>query len=235
MNLKKSELYAYIGTAISVIIIVLIMIFVFLPGLQHNEDDGVMISFGESFDGGGTSLSTNQKAETAIPQKSEVKEDVITQKDKSASVQNQKNQNKPTQSQSDKKQKQDKEMAQKIDNLVGGSFGSSNNAGSGQTSGNQVAGNPVGKGNEGGHSWAVDGRNLLGTMPSPSYNQNVEGYITVSFIVDESGKVTKASITRSTISDQSLREAAMGAALRTRFSSGTSQQPGTITYNFKLK
>jgi len=232
--MKKSELYAYIGTAISVIIIILILVLVVLPGLKREDDGGVMISFGESFDGGGSSTASTQQAEAVTPSKSDIKEDIITQKDNSATVKNDPKPTKPTQSQSDEKQKQEKETAQKIDNLVGGSFGSSGDTGSGQTANDATAGNPVGSGTAGGHSWSVDGRNLLGTMPTPSYNKNVEGFITVSIVVDETGNVTNATITRSTISDQSLRDAAINAALRTKFSSGKGKQKGTITYNFKL-
>ncbi len=238
--MKQSELYAYIGTAISAIIILLILLFVFLPSLKVEGDDGMMISFGEVFDGGGsiTENSQEQSTPTNTP-KTDVKDDILTQEDESVAIPDTKKPDpKPSKEEEKRKQEEERrrkeeEAAKKIAQETSDAFSAFK--GSGQTTGDETAGNPVGSGTAGGHSWSLDGRNLLGTMPTPSYNQNVEGYITVEITVDASGTVQNARIMRATISDQSIRDAAISAAKRTQFSSGTGRTTGSITYNFKLR
>lgn len=233
--MKKSELYAYIGTAISGIIILLILFFVMLPGLKNLEDGGVMISFGEAFDGGGAVETPSQSAKPTSPPKAEVKEELLTQKDKSVAIPETKKKPETTPTKTDNRQQKEQQASQRAEDLIGGSFGSGTGTGSGQTTGNETAGNPVGSGTSGGNSWSLSGRNLLGTMPTPAYNQNVEGFLTVAIRVDAAGNVIDASISRGNISESTLREEALKAARRTKFSSGSGISTGTITYNFKLR
>lgn len=234
--MRKSELYGYIGTVVSGIIILLILFFVILPGLKTAEDDGIMISFGDAVEGGGNTDATTQMMipEASAP-RAQIKEELITQTEKSVAINETRKKNEPTQSNADERYRKEQQASQQADELIGGSFGNSTNAGSGSTSGAQSAGNPVGSGTSGGNSWSLNGRNLLGTIPTPAYNQNVEGYITVDIRVDASGNVISTSVKKATISDPSLRNAALTAAKRTRFSSGSGTAVGTITYNFKLR
>jgi TonB family protein len=234
-KMKKSELYAYIGTAISGIIILLILFFVMLPGLKKTEDGGIMISFGETFDGGGTVETPSQSVKQSSPPKAEIKEELLTQKDKSVAIPETKKKPDTRPSQTDDRLKKEQQASQQAEDLIGGSFGSGTGTGSGQTTGQETAGNPVGSGTSGGNTWSLSGRNLLGTIPTPAYNQNIEGYITVEIRVDANGNVTSARVSKATISDQTLRNAAENAAKRTKFSSGNGISTGTITYNFKLK
>lgn len=233
--MKKSELYAYIGTAISGIIILLILFFVMLPGLKNTEDGGIMISFGDAFDGGGAVGTPSQSAKQSSPPKAEVKEELLTQKDKSVAIPETKKKPDTRPSQTDDRLKKEQQASQQAEDLIGGTFGSGTGTGSGQTTGSETAGNPVGSGTSGGNSWSLSGRNLLGTMPTPAYNQNIEGSLTVAIRVDAAGNVIDASISRGNISDASLRQEAIRAARRTRFSSGSGISTGTITYNFKLR
>lgn len=233
--MKKSELYGYIGTAVTAIIILLLLFFILLPGLKTYEDDGVMISFGEAFEGGGAVQTPSQTAVQATTPKTEVKEELLTQKDKSVAITDTKKKPETTQTRSEDRLQKEQQATQRADDLIGGSFGSSSSSGSGQTSGEVSAGNPVGSGTEGGNSWSLSGRNLLGNMPTPNYNQNVEGFLTVEIRVDASGNVISALVMRGTISNQTLRDEAVKAARRTRFSTGTGTVTGTITYNFKLR
>jgi TonB family protein len=233
--MKKSELYGYIGTVISGIIILLLLFFVLLPGLKNIEDDGVMISFGDAFDGAGSSEKpADQNPQTSSP-KSEVKEEMITQTEKSVVINNTKKPKETTQPKADDRLVKEQQASQQADDLIGGSFGSGGTTGSGNTEGNQTTGNPVGSGSSGGNSWSLNGRNLLGKMPTPDYNQNVEGFVIVEIKVDASGTVISASVAKYTVSDPSLRNAAVNAAKRTRFSSGSGTVVGSIKYNFKLR
>ncbi len=108
-------------------------------------------------------------------------------------------------------------------------------SGVGQSAGSGTAGNPAGKGSSGGNSWSLNGRDLKGSLYKPSYNSNEEGKVVVSIRVNENGDVVAASIASgTTISDSDLRNAAINAAKKTKFTSGTNVVIGTITYNFKL-
>ena len=108
--------------------------------------------------------------------------------------------------------------------------------GQGQTKGETQQGNPAGQGSQGGHSWSLSGRDLIGSLAQPSYQGNEEGRIVVEIRVDASGKVESASVSSkgTNITNQALRTAAVNAALKNKFSAGTGVAMGTITYNFRL-
>lgn len=231
--MKKSELYAYIGTAISGIIILLILFFVMLPGLKKTEDGGIMISFGETFDGGGAVETPSQSAKQSSPPKAEIKEELLTQKDKSVAIPETKKKPDTRPSQTDDRLKKEQQASQ-IEDLVGRSMNSEKGAGSGQTTGSQTAGNPVGRGTSDGNDWSLYGRDLLGRIPTPNYTQKQEGYITVEILVDANGNVTSTRVIKTTISDHTLLDATKNAAMKTKFSSGNGFSKGTITYKFNL-
>lgn len=235
-KIKKSELYACIGTAVSGIIMLLILFFVMLPGLKNKEDEGIMISFGNFAEGSGATETENQHSSQSATPKSETKEVLLTQQDKSVIIpQETKKKPKKKPVQENDRLKKEQEAIQQADKLIGSSFGTGNNSRSGHTTGEETAGNPVGKGTEGGNSWSLYGRELLGTMPIPEYNQDTEGYLMIEIRVDADGNVTYANVRKGTISIPSLREAALNAARKTRFSSGNGTVTGTITYKFKIK
>lgn len=107
--------------------------------------------------------------------------------------------------------------------------------GQGQTTGEAQQGNPAGQGSQGGHSWSLSGRDLLGKLAQPSYQGNEEGRIVVEIRVDASGVVVSAAIAKgTTITDATLRNSAINAAKKNKFSAGGGVAIGTITYNFRL-
>lgn len=238
--MKRSEIYAYTGTAITAVVILLILLLVVMPGLQSvQEDDGVMISFGEAFDGGGMAATPSTNVTSASIPVQAKDEKLITQTDPSVSLTETQKKKEATQSTTRNTREQlqrEQEALQKADDLIGGSFGSSTTSGSGRTSSDDTAGNPVGSGSSGGNSWSLSGRNLLGTIPTPRYDQNDDGIVTVEIRVNASGEVIAASVSRpTTTTNPTLRQASINAARKTRFSSGDGISVGTITYNFKLK
>ncbi|MEA4937775.1 MAG: TonB family protein [Paludibacter sp.] len=233
--MKKSELYGCVGSVISGIVILLLLFFVFLPGLQTAEEEGILISFGDASDGAGSIATTARPSSQISPAKSEVKEELISQTEKSVVLNNTKKTTKNTQSEAESRYKNEQIASRQADDLIGGSFGTSSNEGSGATGGDNIAGNPVGRGNSGGNFWSLNGRSLLGSIPIPKYNLNEEGFITVEIQVNASGNVTGASVKKATMSDRSLRNAAVAAAKEARFTSGSGVAVGTITYYFKLK
>lgn len=248
--MKKSELYGFTGTAIAAIIVLLLLWLIVLPGLPSPEEEGIMVSFGNATDGGGNSAIAQpaSQPEVTTPTKTvtrSTKDDVITQKDNSAVLADQKKKkeaeaNKKAQEEKNKKIAEQKKKEQNAINnansTMSGLFGNNNGSGTGNTSGNAQQGNPLGSGTSGGNSWSLNGRSLNGKLVSPSYDNDVEGKVTVNIRVDENGHVISASVgSPTTISDSATRNAALTAAKSTRFTSGGSIAAGTITYNFKLK
>ncbi len=250
--MKKSEKYAYIGTAISALIILLILFLVFLPGLKNEEEEGVMISFGELADGVGNQQTENTPvAESPPPVREKEKSDeLITQKDKSVVIPDAKtkpqtakptepvtpprNDPKPEPSR-DEQLRKELQASRQADDLIGGSFGAGANTGSGSTQSPNTAGNPVGQGISGGNSWSLRGRNISGELVKPEYTEDQSGEITLRIRVEKSGKVTSAVFYKGKGATNELIRAARQAALSTRFTQGEEVVEGTITYNFNLK
>ncbi len=237
--MKRSEIFAYTGTTAFTLIVLLILLLVTMPGMNVlPEDDGVMISFGESADGGGMAPTASQNvASASVPVPSE-EDKLLTQTDPSVSMTESKKTNdtpQPTKTDSREQKRREQEALQKADDLIGGSFGSSQSSGSGRSSSDQTAGNPVGSGTSGGNSWSLNGRDLKGSMPAPKYEENDQGTITVEIRVDASGSVVGAKVIRYDIATRSLHQASVKAALQTRFSSGEGVAVGTITYKFNLR
>lgn len=239
-----------VGSAILTGLLLLLLFLIVMPGIKMPEDEGIMVSFGDAVDGAGmveTPTSPPTEAATlpaATPKPS--KQDYMTQDDNSLAIAEQKKKEKQERDALEKQRLEEARVASEkkrkeqeaIDkaNSMNGLFGNGGSIGSGTTSGNTTQGNPAGSGSSGGNSWSLSGRSLSGRLVSPSYDNDVEGKVTVSIRVDASGKVTSASISSpTTISDQATRNAAITAARSTRFTSGSGIATGTITYNFNLR
>jgi len=251
--MKKSEKYAYIGTAISVLIILLILLLVFLPGIKREEDEGVMISFGDVMDGAGSEqLHSNQAAEQTLPTpQMERPDELITQTDKSVVIPVSKTKTEvikpadpvtpktPTRPQPnaqpnrEEQLKREQQASQQADELMS-AFGGGN-TGSGNTQTANTAGNPIGQGTSGGNSWSLTGRNLLGDLVKPIYTEDQSGEVTLRIRVDINGRVTSAVYFKGRRATNELIKAAQQAAFNTRFTPGDVDVVGTITYNFNLK
>ncbi len=249
--MKKSKLYGIVGSSLSCIILFLILWLVVMPSTitELKEDKGLMISFGNNSNGAGKSLMPANKPqlEKQIASKPTLtKQVLITQKNNSVAISER---NEKIQKNKFALELQQKEINKRatennrkeqlaIENAstVNGLFGNSTSTGSGTDSGNNQQGNPAGKGSSCGNSWSLNGRSLSGQLVSPSYDKDVEGKVTVNIRVDESGRVSSASVgSPTTISDAQTRNAALSAAKSTHFSGGKGASSGTITYNFKLK
>jgi len=117
---------------------------------------------------------------------------------------------------------------------TGSGSGSGTGSGDGTGAGNQ--GNPFGTGTSGRGAVAKVGtRSVLATLVKPTDNVPVEGIIVVDIVVDEAGNVIEASIGSGTnIADSKVRNAALEAAKKTKFTKGTKAEMGTITYRYTL-
>ncbi len=278
-NMRKSNLYGLLGSALSCIFLFLIMWFYIMPYTMAApvEEEGIMVSFGDNENAGGMGSSTEPlaapKAEILAPtlqQKStsapEAKEKLITQNDNSNEISiAEKKENElikkqkqiveqqriDTENRIAQEKRKEQDAINKAGATVNGLFsngsktsgngngkgsGNGTGSGSGNGSGEGIQGNPAGHGNLGGNSWSLNGRNLTGTLASPSYLNNVEGKVTVNIRVDQNGSVTSTALgSPSTISDSETINAAFDAAKRTHFSKSKDISSGSITYNFKLK
>lgn len=101
-----------------------------------------------------------------------------------------------------------------------------------------ASGNTKSGATEGMPSAQLEGRQILGSLPLPSYTENDRGTVVIRIVVDAAGNVTSAEVSPkgTTTSNSVLRESARRAALKAKFSTGSSvAQEGTITYIFSLK
>lgn len=81
-------------------------------------------------------------------------------------------------------------------------------------------------------------RKIVGRLPLPRYNEDIEGRIIVNIVVDSWGNVVRASISMqgTTILNEALQKETIKAAHMAKFSeSDLPEQSGSITYVFKLK
>lgn len=125
---------------------------------------------------------------------------------------------------------------QQASGRVGNAFGNSNRQqqGSGQGNASSGQGNSQGQGVGGvGTSARVGSRTVL-SLPKPDYTDKTsQGTVTVSIVVNKAGNVISATVTSGNTS-QALKNAALAAAKRAKFSAGDNDaEKGTITYRFK--
>ncbi|MGM9818321.1 MAG: TonB family protein [Paludibacteraceae bacterium] len=254
--MNKPQIYSSIVTIVIAALIVLLLMFIYMPFNKEQEEEGIMISFGDGIEGLGE-LAPPVVTTTSTPQSATppaAKEDLMTQDvEETIDLEAQKKeQERKRQEQIIAEQKRQEELErQRIEaeqkrieaeqaektakaNQAAGVFGQQI-SGVGKAVGSGTAGNPAGKGSSNGNSWSLNGRDLRGELYKPSYDKDEAGKVVVSIRVNENGDVIATSIASgTTISDSNLREAAMKAARNTKFSSGTNVAIGTITYIFNL-
>lgn len=262
--MSKSQIYGIIGSFASCLCVLLILLFVYMDVPQQQEDEGILVSFGDADAGAGygevreaVSVPVSPPPTPSAPTNSEV----MTQDEPSLEVPEQSEADKRRQAEqaellrrqqqeeqarmeAERRAREEAEAERKrqqeaIENAarLGGLFGSNQGStGSGNTQNNDYQGNPVGQGQSGGNSWSLNGRSLSGRLAEPVYDTDVEGRVVVVIRVNAEGRVVSTSIgSGTTISDASVRNAAMKAAQSARFTAGTNEVSGTITYNFKLR
>lgn len=105
----------------------------------------------------------------------------------------------------------------------------------GQENGNTEKGRTDGSANA-----HLKGRNVIGTLPRPTYNLQQSGVVVVRIRVNQYGTVESAvaGVEGTTVTDKTLWAAARKAAMESHFnqsSDAPAVQEGTITYIFKLK
>lgn len=128
-------------------------------------------------------------------------------------------------------------FAHERSNTMAGIFGG---YGTGTIKGNPAAsgegtGAGTGSGTSGSGRWSLAGRSLKGSLAQPTYSSNAEGTVVVKIRVNAAGQVVEASCGQGcTTNDQALISAAIAAAKKATFTTGTNDVIGSITYVFKL-
>lgn len=126
--MKKSDLYGIIGSAVFCGLVLLLLLFIYMPANKIPEEEGIIVSFGDSFDGGGRGMATNVQSpqpdpapptptttpaqpQPVRPQPSQ--EDVLTQDDNSLAVARQEEERKRReQEEADRKRKEEEQRRQ---------------------------------------------------------------------------------------------------------------------------
>jgi TonB family protein len=260
--MRKSKIYGIVGTTTFAGLVLLLFFLVRIASIQDNYTEPVLINFGDSEDGVGAAVASPAPPTAVVPpppsttkEQASDDENLATQANESPvqTVEKKKTEIKkvnPKELEENRKKilqdllKQQQAKAQASQNAaiadkarkMGSVFGSNQGSGSGDgQKGDGTKGNPLGKvGGTGSVMASVAGRTVTST-PSPAYNSNDEGRVTVNVTVDKNGNVTRAYIGGATTSSEALRDAALQAARRSKFSSGSNEAIGTITYRFILK
>lgn len=229
---KKSHIYAAIGTVVFTGILLVILLFCGMSCAKEEKLEGLMVSFGDESEGWGepTTVVENSSASDMAS----TNENMLTQEDESVALETEKNKEREKERQQQEAEKE--RLRHEANARVAGAFSSSaSQTSQGTTTGESMSGNPMGKGNSGGHSWSLAGRSLLGSLLNPVYSGSQEGRVVVSIRVDSNGNVTDTKIAKgTTISDAKLLEASQKAARKAKFTEGKSVAMGEIVYRFVL-
>ncbi len=260
--MRKSTRYGIIGTTVFAILVLLLFLLVKLPSMQNSFNEPVYINLGDAPDGVGVSVPSpamsapvEVKSKATAAASPSLHENVETQianspvsmpdskKTNKNSVVKQENINKKKdqklideafqRAQQAKKSAEQQGIINRAQKL-GSVFGANHGNGSGNGQGDHVQGNPLGVIGGNGVNVSVSGRSPM-YIPSPVYQSNDEGTVTVHVVVNRDGNVSNAYIGVSTTTSETLRDAALQAARKSKFSKGDHDAIGTIVYHFVLK
>lgn len=232
--MKSSQIYGLIGSILSGIIIILLLMFVFMPFEKQEEEEGIMVSFGDGIEGLGESAAEETTALPTTPPPTPAKDELMTQEnEETVALEAQERKER------EEKQRIEAEKTSKARDIV--SVLNKRLDKVNQSSEKGTSDNPAGGGSSNGNDWSLSGRDLIGEIPKPVYNANEEGRIVVSIRVDENGNVISATTNgkdknekTTNITDRTLLEMTLAAAKKVKFSPGENKVYGTITYNFIL-
>lgn len=244
---SKSHIIASIGTVLVLIFIFLLLWFILIRVPQPEEDEGIMVSFGEEIEQGG-GLPTQEpylptESSQAASQEVANPEPLMTQEDEAAmAVQREKERLRKEEEERKAAEKRKQQEAIAKANQLGALFGNTESlqGANGQVGeqGTSKNGNPLGHGSSGGNTWNLNGRHLIGSLPEPAATFNQEGKVVVDIVVDKEGNVVNARAGKgTTISDEATKQLAVKAAYRAKFDmvEHPNAVMGNITYYFKFK
>ena len=244
---KKDKGIAVAGTIIVHALIILVLFFIIMPTVELQGEEGVEVDLGMMNQG----MGNIQPEKPAIPQaaqpqqqKSDSKEDIVTQNDEEAPAIEKPKNTKP------KQEKPVEQPKPTVNNRAiyhgsnnpqaGGSEGITGQPGD-QGNPNGLAGVRQYEGNGGrgnGAGYDLGGRGAK-SLHRPDDDFSEEGKIVVDIWVNRAGQVVRAEVaTKGTdIINSAMRQKAVQAAKRSTFaadSDAPEEQHGTITYTFVI-
>jgi TonB family protein len=237
------------------LIVLLILGFTVLKSLVPEEEEGVLVNFGNinvasgtfepRYTGGALPRPSVQPPVSQPEQENLLRQDI---EESIALDEEKKREERRREEEERSRAEAQRRQEEVISSRVAGAFGMGNSEsqaeGEAETgSGNQ--GNPFGNADQGQHegiggrgAYNLNGRSLRGGgLPLPSYTVQEEGRIVIRITVDPKGNVISAEIEKGTnLDNASMRQSALEAARKAKFNSinEISNQNGTITYNYKL-
>ncbi len=250
MNIKKlnkDELFSLVGTLLFHLIILLILGFTVLKTVVPEEEEGILVNFGNLNAAAGV-FEPRYTGETlpqrTIPPPARVEtpqEELVTQDvEESISLSDAQKEEQRRKEEEERRRREEEERRRRlaeeqrqreeaISNRVAGAFGmgSTDEPGQGDAeSGTGNQGNPFGNSDQGATegvggygSFNLSGRSIgAGGLPRPAYTAQVEGRIVINITVDPKGNVIFADIGKGTnIDNASMRKSALEAAGRAKF------------------
>lgn len=253
--MDTDNIYAFLGALFFHFIIILILGFTVLRSVVPEEEEGVLVNFGNVDAASGTFEPRYTGGEpprqtTPPPSLPPVQENLITQ-DTEESIALAEEKKREALRREEERRRADEQRRQReaIDSRVAGAFGmggssetdsqgdADNGAGNqGSPFGNSDRGQNEGVGGMG--SFNLNGRSLRGGgLPLPAYTVQEEGRIVINITVDPKGNVIFTEIGKGTnLDNASMRQSALRAAGNAKFNTinGANNQSGTITYNYRL-
>lgn len=256
----KSESINKTGVTVTIIyhliVFLVLILFKITQPLPLPGELGILINFGETEQGVGSTEPDVQDSKGISASSSEEKS-YLTQNIEEAAVLPEKNVKKQEKKIEKKiieernnqsKKSEEKKPTIKTESLFPGTNQTGSiSEGEGEGEGNQgsLEGDPlayshVGTNVGGGNSYYLGGRGLVGSLPKPVHPGNEQGRVVVEIFVNRQGKVVSAipGIKGSTLADHAYLNAAKEAAMKAQFepkSNAPELQRGTITYFFGLK
>lgn len=225
---------------------------------RPEEDEGIMVSFGEMETGGGRPDGLTAAAsvpETTAPAPAKpTSDELMTQEDEEALAlawQREEELRRQREAEEAQRRAEEQRLAEQRAkeqaaiaraNQMGALFGQTDtdegsNGMPGESASSATKGNPIGHGSSGGNKWSLDGRRLIGSLPQPS-GKFEPGKVVIRIMVNAEGKVISATQAAGTdISDYATIQMAKNAAMKAQFDmiDKPDRAIGTITYYFKLK
>lgn len=240
---RKGRRTAALATALYVALWAMMFLFLSFQVEQNVEEQGIMIDFGTSQTGLGeldTPLAEKQAQMSQSEQAAADKELLTQDIEDAVAIKKSKKKSETTTPAEKPKVNKSALFPGRTMGTTAKSEGVKGGEGNQGSEKGQVGANHDGTGGNGTSGRAdLDGRDIIGILPSPAYNANESGRVIINIVVDREGKVTSATFrpVGSTTQNSTLVEAARRAAIKARFTPAENQdvQQGTITYNFKLR
>lgn len=259
MNNKRAHIIAAGGTVLSLLLLFLLLWFVYMKTPVVEEDEGIVISFGNAEVGGGQSELVTPPAESSaasVPQPQTPSDNpLLTQETESpvavpdpaleehrrheAERLERERQEALARAEAQARAQEQARQQENINKSVADAFSNmfSDAEGKGDSDNtNATQGSPKASDITGGIQTNVQGGRKAKHLPNPKLSAGTtEGYVVISIRVDEKGNVKAGGTTEgTTISDPQVIAACKAAAQRSTFSPGTNEVGGTITYHIVL-